>query len=404
MAGIARLKGTIKHYDWGGNTFIPRLLQLKEVGDKRYAEYWLGTHSQATCELEFSDGSSTPFTEYMQKQPAILLGDPVYKNFGALPYLLKALDVRDMLSIQVHPSREAARRDFAAENEKGVPLNSPERNYKDDNHKPELMYAMSDFWLLHGFKPEAELRRVLKRVKPLHFLAKIFDDGGYTSVYRRVMEMPQEDVNRILQPLLDEIVPSYNSGELDKDNEDFWAARASLTFSRPGTIDRGIFSIYLFNLVYVPKGSAVFQDAGVPHAYLEGQNIEIMANSDNVLRGGLTTKHIDVHELIKHVRCEPTIPRIFEGEKMGDAIVFKTPAPDFELSSYSLGKGQLISISADTTEIFLLVEGECTLKTNESAVTIKAGSPSAVLFPGVPATLFAASDSLVFKASVPVDK
>ncbi len=128
--------------------------------------------------------------------------------------------------------------------------------------------------------------------------------------------MPQDEVNKHLQSLLDRIIPLYNTGKLKRSQEDFWAARAAQTFSQGKNIDRGIFSVYLFNLVGLQKGQAIFQDAGVPHAYLEGQNIEIMASSDNVLRGGLTTKHIDVKELLKHVKCEPTNPNILNGGKV----------------------------------------------------------------------------------------
>src|SRR5204863_6271059 len=127
--------------------------------------------------------------------------------------------------------------------------------------------------------------------------------------------------------------PIYNKGDHDKDDEDYWAAKAALTFSRNENIDRGIFSIYFFNLVHLKRGEGIFQDAGVPHAYLEGKNVELMANSDNVLRGGLTSKHIDVKELLKHVKCEPTYVNILYGEKInGIEKVYKTPTPDFQIS------------------------------------------------------------------------
>ncbi len=262
-----------------------------------------------------------------------LLGAYTAGRFGRLPYLLKILDVKDMLSIQVHPSKSYAEQAFLEENKKGIPLNAPDRNYKDDNHKPELMVALSDFWLLHGFKPAALMKRTLQQIPELRFLGPIFDKDGYQGLYKTVMEMEQLDVNAVLQPLLDRILPAYRDGRLSKDREDFWAARAALTFNETGRIDRGIFSVYLFNLVNLRPGEAIFQDAGLPHAYLEGQNVEIMANSDNVLRGGLTPKHIDVPELLKNIRFEATEPNIILGKSVdGPIAVFQTPAPDFELS------------------------------------------------------------------------
>lgn len=401
MTGIARLSGTVKHYDWGGHIFIPSLLKLDDTSGKPYAEYWLGVHPQADCKVIEPDGGSTLLRDLIHRDPAGTLGEYVSQRFGNMPYLLKTLDVKDMLSIQVHPSKAAAEKDFEAENKKGVPLNAPNRNYKDSNHKPELMVAMGEFWLLHGFKPEDKMKEILQSTVEIKFLLPIFEQSGYAGIYKKVMEMPQEEVNAVLQPLIDRIVPWYNNHKLEKSQEDFWAARATLTFSQGKNIDRGIFSVYLFNLVRVQEGEAIFQDAGVPHAYLEGQNVEIMASSDNVLRGGLTTKHIDVTELLKHVKCEATSPNILRGEKAGGATVYKTPAPDFELSSYTIEKGGTVSIVPGTAEILLLTSGAALLSGGGTTVDLAIGQPAAVIFPREAVLLSAIETALVFKASVP---
>src|SRR5690606_4542723 len=142
-----------------------------------------------------------------------------------------------------------------------------------------------------------------------------------------------ERVNAILAPLLQRILPLSEAGSLTKDDEHFWAARAALHFNTAGNADRGIFSIYFFNLVKMAPGEALFQDAGLPHAYLEGQTMEIMANSDHVLRGGLTSKHIDVPELLAHVNFRPTVPEVIRGNTRGtNEEVFVTPAADFQMS------------------------------------------------------------------------
>ncbi|PZR26694.1 MAG: mannose-6-phosphate isomerase, class I [Citrobacter freundii] len=401
MQDIGKLTGTVKHYDWGGAVFIPGLLDVKNADGKPFAEYWLGVHPQADCKIVFPDKSETLLRDYIAGNPERLLGNYVYRQFGNMPYLLKALDVNDMLSIQVHPSKAAAEHDFAAENAAGVPLSSPERNYKDTNHKPELMVAMGEFWLLHGFRPADSMKEILAATPELTFLLPVFGDGNYAAVYKQVMEMPQDEVNSRLDPLLSRILPLYEAGRISKSSPDYWAAKGSLTFSQPGKTDRGIFSVYLFNLVETKKGQAVFQDAGVPHAYLEGQNIEIMASSDNVLRGGLTNKHIDVKELLKHTRCEPTHPNILSGEKQGTQTVYKTPAPDFELSSFELKKGASVSLDIVTTDILLLVKGAVEIISEHGSVPIGIGNPSAVLFPAKDTVLKASEDSLVFKATVP---
>ncbi len=401
MKEPALLTGTIRHYDWGGVDFIPELLAINNDEKRPHAEYWLGVHPSADCRLQFSDGQTFPLREFLSDDPSGKLGPAVVQQFGKMPYLLKALDVRDMLSIQVHPSKEAAISDFAAENAKGTPLDSPQRNYKDDNHKPELMYAMGDFWLLHGFRSPELMREILQSVPELNFLLPLFEQESYAGIYRHVMEMEQVMVNETLKPLLHRILPLYHAGQLDKSYPDYWAARAHETFSAPGRTDRGIFSIYLFNLVGLKAGDAIYQAAGVPHAYVEGRNIEIMADSDNVLRGGLTTKHVNVEELLRHVRCEPTIPHILRGEQRGHVLAFPTPAPDFELGLIDLKAGESASFTPATAEILLLTDGEVTVSGSATAIKLRRGQPSGIVFPGLEITITAASAAKVFKATVP---
>lgn len=398
MSGIGQLTGTVKDYDWGGTKFIPQLLGKGSGSAGPVAEYWLGVHPQADCRVIDETGNAVLLRDAIAADPEARIGVAVNARFGNIPYLLKALDVRKMLSIQVHPNKAAAGPDFDREQAAGIPLTDPKRNYKDRNHKPELMVAMGEFWLLHGFKPEHEMKRVLAEVKELEFLLPVFISGSYKGVYEYVMKLPQEEVNAKLHPLLQRIIPLYKEDKLDKTSEDFWAARAALTFSET---DRGIFSVYLFNVVRAEKGQAVFQDAGIPHAYLEGWNVEIMASSDNVLRGGLTNKHVDVDELLKHVVCEPTEPQLLTGIRNGKELIYKTPAPDFELSGFSLEAGETVEIKTTTADIFLLIEGQVTISNNAATVTLEPGTPSAVVFAGETVTIAAGSSSLLYRASVP---
>jgi mannose-6-phosphate isomerase len=207
----------------------------------------------------------------------------------------------------------------------------------------------------------------------------------------------------MLQPLLDRIVPQYLNNELKKDDENFWAARAALTYNEPGKIDRGIFSVYLFNLVKLQKDEAIFQDAGLPHAYLEGQNVEIMANSDNVLRGGLTPKHIDVNELLKHINFEETIPNIIREKKTADHIYsFITSAPDFELSAIRLSENEKIFHVADSAEIFIVLNGEILVEEkNQTSLSIKSGE-AFIAFDKAEMQITSNKYSLIYRASVPL--
>jgi mannose-6-phosphate isomerase len=394
---VFKLQGKIQHYAWGGSDYLPRLLNQPNPDGRPFAEYWMGAHDSAPAELE-----SISLSEAIRKDPQGTLGSYTADRFGRLPYLLKILDVKDMLSIQVHPTKRNAELEFAAENKKGVALNSPERNYKDDNHKPELMVALSEFWLLHGFKPEDSLGTVLASVPELRFLVPVFEKKGYQGLYQTVMEMPQAEVNKVLEPLLQRILPAYKMGELRRNEEAFWAARAAVTYDQPGKVDRGIFSIYFFNLLNLHPGEAIFQDAGLPHAYLEGQNVEIMANSDNVLRGGLTPKHVDVPELLKHVRFGATHPHIVpEDYGPGRIAVFRTPAPDFELSKISLLKGELLTIRAHSAEIFIVMEGKTgVIEAGGEPFSRKPGE-AFLAFHQAKFELNAQDDTVIFRAAVP---
>jgi len=386
MRGIYRLNGIVRHYDWGGTDFIPSLLHTGNEEKKPFAEYWMGTHPQGMSTIRRTDGR-------VQNLDSLA---------GPLPYLLKVLDVKDMLSIQVHPSKEAAEREFTRENAEGIPLDAPHRNYRDDNHKPELMVALGDFWLLHGFKPPEELADTLLNVVELRELLQLYNQSGYAGLYRHVMEMPQEEVNSVLEPLLVHIGKIYKDKEPGKYTEDYWAARAARRFRTGNDIDRGIFSIYLFNLVHLKKGEGIFQPAGVPHAYLEGQNVEIMASSDNVLRGGLTTKHIDVKELMKHVKCEPTWPDILSPEPVHKEKIYVTPVRDFRLSQLLLAGGDALTLRTDVTEILLVTEGRVTVSSGDDQLVLEAGQPAAVLSAGAETIVRAGQNSTVFRALGPV--
>lgn len=399
---IFKLKGKVQHYAWGGSDFIPALLHQSNSAHQPFAEYWMGAHDNVPSEVILSNGTTQPLNEFIKNNAVDTLGAAVQSRFGRLPYLFKVLDVKDMLSIQVHPSKEAAVTAFDAENRKGTALNAPDRNYKDDNHKPELMLALSDFWLLHGFKAPDLLTKLLLETPELQFLIPVFDGKHYEQLYETVMLMPQQEVNERLQHLIERIVPLYEKGALDRSQEDFWAARAYQTFCKPDHLDRGIFSIYFFNLVNLKPGEAVFQDAGIPHAYLEGQNMELMANSDNVLRGGLTNKHIDVTELMHHIKFLPVIPDILKGTagSVAGEDAFPTPAADFELRRLTIAAGQHLTLTTATTDIFFVYSGTVQITDGVTELSLTSGEPFLAVA-GAQFSVQAGDAAAVFRATVP---
>lgn len=391
---IYRLKGVVQHYSWGGYDFIPELLNQKNTERKPYAEYWLGAHLNHPSVTE--EGY---LNELVQNDPSGILGKSVAKKFSSLPYLFKVLDVRQMLSIQVHPSKQFAKKGYENENKKRVALNAFNRNYKDENHKPELMVALSDFWLLHGFKEERKLKNILQQIPELNFLEKIFAEKKYKGIYEKVMLMDQQEVNEVLKPLAKRILPLYQTNQLQKNQEDFWAAKAALHFCKDENYDRGIFSVYFFNLLHLQKGEGIFQPAGLPHAYLEGQNVEVMANSDNVLRAGLTDKYIDVPELMKHVQFEETIPVILKKGKKKHTL-FSVAAEEFELHEYCLNKNDREKINASSAEIWLLMNGRIEIVVGEQTIILKKGEAVFIAASGK-ALIEAISDSNLFRVAVP---
>lgn len=397
--GIYPLKGIVQHYSWGGYQYIPSLLRQEAPTQQPCAEYWLGAHPNHPAQIT-TNGLTQPLDQFLSTTSAWALGANAAERFGRLPYLLKILDVRQMLSIQVHPDIPSAQEGFARENAAGIPVNAPHRNYKDDNHKPELMVALSDFWLLHGFKPANLLRQVLLSVPELNFLAPEFEAGGYEGLYRRVMTLPQAQVNEVLQPIINRVLPLYHRGELERSQEDFWVARAAETYCKDGNVDRGIFSIYLFNLVHLRKGEGIFQDARLPHAYLEGQNVELMANSDNVLRAGLTDKYIDVPELLKHVRYEATVPMVLGAHgSEEEEIQFSVPVPEFELYQYQL-TGTPHQARASSAEILLVLEGSAMLDDSNGQQVLAQGE-AAFVAAGTAYTLAGTPSAVLFRAAVP---
>lgn len=397
---IFRIEGVVQHYDWGGKSFIPNLLSETNSSNISYAEYWLGAHAKAPSMVKVQQ-KNIPLDIFLNQNLTENLGGYVASNFGKLPYLFKVLDVHKMLSIQVHPTIEAAKKGYEFENKKGIPLAAKHRNYKDKNHKPEIMVALSDFWLLHGFLERTKLIKNLQETKELYFLLNTFLEKGYLGLYKKVMEFSQEEVNNLLGPLIKRIYPKFVANKLEKSSPAYWAAK-SLVHKDDQNIDKGIFSIFFFNILQLSKGEAIFQDAGVPHAYLEGKNMELMANSDNVLRGGLTSKHIDVEELLKNTRFEETIPTILYGNQYQDngEFVYQTSAKDFEITKIALGSSGIHRSVSNSAEILIVIEGSTTVTENENTLFLQKGH-SILIKQNTMYTLQTNAEVEIYKARVP---
>lgn len=397
---ILLLKGKIQEYAWGGNDFIATWLGMENTQHKPFAEYWMGAHPSASSVVLNRNGELS-LHQLIRDYPEEFLSTRVRQQFNELPYLFKILDVSDMLSIQVHPTKEAAAKGYHEEEAAGIVLGAPHRNYKDKNHKPEVMVALGDFWLLHGFLPEDKLLQVLQTVPEFTGLEVVYKEGGYKALYEQVMRMHQEEVNQNLMPLVRRELEKKKKGELTKTHPGWWVAKLFEGSENIEDIDRGIYSIYFFNIVEVHEGEGVFQGAGIPHAYLKGQNVELMANSDNVLRGGLTPKHVDVPELLKHTACESTIPNIMKGEALSKSVVnYPCPVPDFGIHKISLSPGESMESKANSLEIWVLMKGSVIFENTKTKVIAQKGQAVAIL-PNEPFTVSAQEDTRMYKAFVP---
>ncbi len=337
-----RLENTIRPYAWGSTTALPELMGTEPTGEPQ-AELWMGAHPGAPSRVDRGAGPVS-LADVIAADPTAELGEPTVRAFGPrLPFLLKLLAAEVPLSVQVHPDRPQAAAGFADEEARGVPLDAPHRNYKDANHKPELICALTPFEGLCGFRPAVEAADLLDtldvgELKPYADLLRAHPESDalretLTAVLTADREVLAGVVTRAAQAArrLAAEGPSRFAGDYD----------AVVRMERHFPGDPGVIAGMLLNRVRLSPGEALFLGAGVPHAYLHGLGVELMATSDNVLRCGLTPKHIDVPELLRVVRFEATEPGVLRPEAVpadaGPAEErYAAPIDDFRLSRIDL--------------------------------------------------------------------
>lgn len=362
-----RLSNTVRPYAWGSTTAIPELLGIAATGEPQ-AEMWMGAHPGAPSRVT-RDDEERPLSDVIAADPVRELGAAAVETFGPrLPFLLKILAAGAPLSLQVHPNLAQAQEGYAAEESAGVPIDAPHRNYKDANHKPELICALTPFDGLCGFRAPLEAAELLAAL-----------DVDSLKPYVDLLHAHPEEaaLREVLTALLsaDPNEMAATAGEAASACDRLggsYAPYAQIAHHFPG--DPGVIAAMLLNHVQLQPGEALFLGAGVPHAYLSGLGVEIMANSDNVLRCGLTPKHVDVPELLRIVRFEASDPGILrpEASPSGEEL-YDTPTDEFRLSRYVLAAGAAPSdLTAATPQILLCTSGtvragELTLAPGRSA-------------------------------------
>ena len=353
-----RLDNTIRPYAWGSTTAIPRLLGTEPTGEPQ-AEMWMGAHPGAPSRTDRGT-----LVEVIDADPERELGPDSVAKFGPrLPFLLKLLAAGAPLSLQVHPDLDQAKEGYADEERRGVPVTAPHRNYKDANHKPELICALTEFDGLCGFRDPLRAAELLDglgvdSLKPyVDLLHAHPEEAALREVLTAILTADPEAMARTV---------TETAAACDRLGGAY-APYADIAHHHPG--DPGVIAAMLLNHVRLQPGEALFLGAGVPHAYLDGLGVEIMANSDNVLRCGLTPKHVDVPELLRIVRFEAGDPGVLRPEAGPDGEeVYETPIDEFRLSRYALPAGGAThDLTLTTPQILLCTAGS--VRTGEHDLT-----------------------------------
>jgi mannose-6-phosphate isomerase len=390
------LENPIQNYAWGSRTAIAELLGRPTPSERPEAELWIGAHPKAPSRIAEPAGFGT-LDRAIQDDPVGLLGADVCDRFGQeLPFLFKVLAAAEPLSIQAHPNQEQARGGWNRENAEGIPLDAPRRNYRDPNHKPELVCALTPFVALKGFRPLDETVRALEPLaRPelqdvLGRLARERNAAALRALFARLMTLDPEERAPILKRAAAE------SARRSSDPGWRWVKRLLEKYPE----DVGTLAPLYLNLVTLEPGEALFLAAGELHAYLEGTALEIMANSDNVLRGGLTPKHVDVQELLATLVFEAQEATVLTPEAPGPGeSSFVTPAREFELGFVELAPGRAFAAAGGRLEILLQLDGRTRLKADGRETEIERGRT--VLVPAATSSYELEGSGRLARARVP---
>ncbi len=386
------LHGTFQHYAWGTTDAIPDLLGQPADG-RPVAEYWLGAHPLAPSEV-----AGVRLDDLVAQHPEVV-GEASRATFGdRLPYLVKVLSARHPLSLQAHPSRDQAIEGFAKENAAGLALDAPERTYRDDWPKPELLIALEEFHSLSGFRDPVRTAALFGGLGIADQLASVIGPlterkgpAALAEVFLDVLGLEGDRAR------LSELVCAAAMQKKDFPGELGEFARTVLELDEVFPSDPGILAALLMNRVTLQPGEAMYLPAGQMHAYLKGTGIEVMANSDNVIRGGLTNKHLDVSELVKVVDFEPRTPKFTKAVAVRPGVKrYETPCNEFDVwrvaPSSTLPPIQLPG--RRSARILLVISGAVEVVTGSERLSLQRGE--AAFLPASDAEAVISGDAVAF--------
>ncbi|WP_020628574.1 mannose-6-phosphate isomerase, class I [Saccharomonospora halophila] len=406
---VELLRNAVRPYAWGSRTTIPELLGRPAPAPHPEAELWVGAHPGDPSHVVDADGIEHNLLDLVDGDPEGQLGPRCAARWGGrLPFLLKILAVEEPLSLQAHPSAEQAAEGWAREEKAGIPRDAAHRNYPDSTAKPELVCALTEFHALAGFRDPHRTVRLLRAIdtpgltKYTDLLAAQPDADGLRTLFTTWITLPQPTLDRLLPEVLDACVRHVKEqGEFDTE------CRTVLELGETHPHDAGVLAALLLNRLTLREGEALYLPAGNLHLYLHGTAVEILANSDNILRCGLTMKHVDVPELLRVVdfACGD-MPVLTGGSPDGDGrvAVYHTDATEFELSRLEWSSHERAGVRLDGTgpEILLCTAGELLLCSEDGtkvelrrgqSVWLPAADPAVELRPvgAAPARVFRAT-------------
>lgn len=400
MNKIVILKNSIMDYTWGSKTFIAELTGNPSPSAGSQAEMWMGTHRKAPS-IALYNGGSIPLDKLVREHPSDTLGQSTARKFGnQLPFLFKVLSADKPLSIQAHPDKDQADEGFRHENLKNIPVDASNRNYRDPNHKPELICALEPLWALKGFRKIPEILDLAGRlgVQSGELGTGILKDQQYEEGLRKFF-INLMSMDRLKQKdLVDKIVEKLKSVKSDDPAFD-WISR----LNREYPDDIGILSPLFLNVILLQPGEALYINAGELHAYLKGSGLEIMANSDNVLRGGLTPKHIDLEELVNVLTFKPGRgERILPLRTGAFESNYASPAEEFMLSVIDLPdkKSFYESSISRSAEIIINIKGNAEIYDHVNNI-FPFPKGTSMFIPASIKKYYIKGKATIYKASVP---
>tara|TARA_Y100001956_G_scaffold5226_1_gene4707 strand:+ start:40012 stop:41229 length:1218 start_codon:yes stop_codon:yes gene_type:complete len=367
------------HSHWGCTESMTRLFGYSNPESKPMAELWMGAHPSASSSIDV-DGEKVLLKDIISSQPELYLGADASACFEErLPYLFKVLSARTPLSIQCHPDKTQAIEGWKRENQLNIPLNAPHRTYKDNNHKPELVYALTPYKALNGFRPIAEIVSLWQGLKltdsglsqQLDKLMALNSSAGLEAFYQYLMTMrePAAFVHKVVESC----IVALDSTALTSTQKE--AYQLLLLLNEYYEDDIGVLSGLLLNYVVLKPGEAMFLKARTLHAYLSGTALELMANSDNVIRGGLTPKFVNIEELMQTVSFEPLHSEQikFPSAVSGPFEAYQVPARDFKLTIASIGL-EVVEYCSSQADILFVIEGSVQVIVSvEETLTLQLG-------------------------------